>query len=71
MKHLVCGYRAVQTLDLNIQGLFLFEQILQLFLSRVQGLAVFGLHHLDVFKLEKDKQDGNGEIKRSNENNMT
>ncbi len=51
----VCGYRAVQALDLNFQNLFLFEQVLELGLSRVQDLSVLGLHHLDVVKLEKEK----------------
>ncbi len=52
----VCCYRAVQTLDLNFKSLFLFEQILELRLSRVQDLGVLGLHHLDVVKLQKEKE---------------
>lgn len=67
----VCGYRAVQTLDLNLQNLLLFEQVLELGLSRVQDLGVLGLHHLDVVKLEKEKQDGEIKRRKKEENNIS
>lgn len=64
VNRLVCSYHAVHSLDFNIQILFLFEQILELSLSGLQGLGFLGLHHLDVVKLKREKHDGNGEINR-------
>lgn len=50
-------YHAVQALDPDFQRLPLLEKLLQLHLSRNQGLVVLGLHHLDVVKLERKQKE--------------
>lgn len=48
---LLCAYLVVLGLNLNFQSLLLFLEIFELILSRLQGLSILGLFHLDGFKL--------------------
>lgn len=47
----------MQALDLNLQRLLLFEQLLHLHLPCEHGFVVLGLRHFDVFKLEKEEDE--------------
>lgn len=46
-------YHAVQALDPDFQRLLLLNKLLQLHLSRHQGLVILGLHHFNVLELKE------------------
>lgn len=61
----MCAYHGLDALDPNIQGLLLLQELFQVLLSRLQSLAVLGLRHFDVFKLWREREDGETPLKNN------